>query len=163
MTELYQTQYLIGSNMSGNIQKISGNMFFATISVRDKQPLLGTLNEGDFCLSVAGMIAQQVWQELPLQFNHIRLGTFSVRPQHIQGVISVSGNHVSDPEQTLQVIIKAFQAASAWEIKKHSQVPFKWQARHQLKPISNLVELKEIERYISHQKTKIGESENVFN
>ena len=152
MTELYQSQFQIGSHLPENVLKSTGSMYLVTLPVRNKQPLLGTIQGEETCLSIAGIISQQIWQELPLQFNHIKLGTFVVRPQYIQGIISISGNHVTNPDEAIQVILRAFQAASGWEIKKQSQIPFRWQSRYTLKQVTSLPELKEVERHINLQR-----------
>lgn len=87
--------------------------YFVVIDVAGKKKVLGWELQGKVTLSTAGKIAQSCWiqiSKIRLANSRIVLGPFSVMPDHIRGIISVSSYSV------LKKVIGVFKFHSARKI-----------------------------------------------
>ncbi len=69
----------------------AGN-YFVTICVKDKERILGEINDGIVSLSDIGKIADQCWQKIPEHFPNVQLDEYVIMPNHIHGVIEIVKN-----------------------------------------------------------------------
>jgi REP element-mobilizing transposase RayT len=51
----------------------------------------GTVVNAEVKLSTVGQYAEEKWKEIPSHFNNIALGEFIVMPNHLHGIIKLSG------------------------------------------------------------------------
>jgi REP element-mobilizing transposase RayT len=68
--------------------------YFVTVCVQDRECLLGQIVDGGMWLSEAGRMVQSVWDELPAHYPGVDIDAFVVMPNHIHGIILLTGNNV---------------------------------------------------------------------
>ncbi len=65
--------------------------YFITIATLERKPLFGQIHEESVLLSKIGNIASKEWERLAKRFFHIKLGAFMVMPNHIHGIVFITG------------------------------------------------------------------------
>ena len=63
--------------------------YFMTIVIQDRPCLFGDVVDDEVRPNLAGIMAQQSWEELPLRFPSIDLDAFVVMPNHIHGIVLI--------------------------------------------------------------------------
>lgn len=66
--------------------------YFLTICTKDRNHYFGEIENGKIKLSPAGAIAHVLWQEMKNRLENIELGEFVVMPNHIHGILILTGN-----------------------------------------------------------------------
>jgi putative transposase len=61
--------------------------YAVTIRTRPGQPLFGEVVDGEMHLSIYGQIAQHCCEEIPLHFDHARIDTYLVMPDHLHAIV----------------------------------------------------------------------------
>ncbi|MTK53241.1 transposase [Paludibacter sp.] len=69
-------------------------LYFITICVQDRICLFGKVVNGKMELNEAGKIAVSCWLEIPAHFPNATLHEYVVMPNHIHGIIELSGTSV---------------------------------------------------------------------
>jgi REP element-mobilizing transposase RayT len=69
-------------------------LYFITICVQDRTCLFGKVVNGEMELNEAGKIAVSCWVEIPAHFPNATLHEYVVMPNHIHGIIELSGTSV---------------------------------------------------------------------
>jgi len=62
-------------------------LYFVTICAKQREWLFGEIVNDNMMLNDAGMMVQQVWNEMPTRFDGIETDEFIVIPNHIHGII----------------------------------------------------------------------------
>lgn len=70
----------------------SAGEYFVTICTHGRQHLFGEIIQNEMQLNEFGLIAQSVWQNLPLRYHHLELDEFVVMPNHIHGILIINEN-----------------------------------------------------------------------
>jgi putative transposase len=90
----------------------SDGLYFVTICVHRNACCLGRVTENGIHLSAEGKLAEQYWQAIPSQFNHVFLGESIIMPNHIHGIIGIHKpsssdviHHVADNAQAPDQVI----------------------------------------------------------
>jgi putative transposase len=65
--------------------------YFVTICTQDRECLFGKVVNGEMVLNDAGRMVQAVWDGLPGRFPFIELDQFCVMPNHVHGIIVLTG------------------------------------------------------------------------
>lgn len=149
-----------------------GGAYFITICVQNRECLFGGVADGEMHRTGAGQMVQTVWDEMVLRFNGLELDTFCVMPNHIHGLIVLSGrmgescirprekgDHKDRPYGTLPGtvgrIIQAFKSITTHEysvgVKKSGWPQFQgklWQRNYWDHIIRNETELNHVLKYI---------------
>lgn len=63
--------------------------YFITFNTKDKQLFFGTIVNEKMALNQLGILAQELWKQLPEKFEFIELGEFIIMPNHIHGVLII--------------------------------------------------------------------------
>ena len=92
--------------------------YFVTICTRDRECLLGQIENADVVLSEAGKIAQSVWTRLPSRFPSVTLDEYVIMPNHIHGIILVGAQFIAPDSRggmenrvyTLGDIVRTYKA-----------------------------------------------------
>ncbi len=68
--------------------------YFVTILVKNRECLFGEVaaERGEMHLSEIGRVVQLVWDELPGRYPVVELDAFVVMPNHVHGIIVISGD-----------------------------------------------------------------------
>ncbi len=68
--------------------------YFITILTHQRRQILAKLVEGSSQLTKLGELAASVWLSLPDRFPEVKIDEFIVMPDHIHGVINLTGSMV---------------------------------------------------------------------
>lgn len=66
--------------------------YFITICTKDRLHYFGEIENGAMQLSQVGVIADTLWHEIPHHTKNVELGAFVVMPNHIHGILILTGN-----------------------------------------------------------------------
>ena len=150
----------------------SEGAYFVTICTKNREDYFGKIRGGIMGLNEVGLVAHQVWTELPSYFNEVILDEFIVMPNHIHAILFISCRHainrvptgkanggatgIYNPmgKGTLGEIIRSFKARITFEIRKKSIADFSWQPRFYDHVIRNETELTRIRKYIRNNPLK---------
>ena len=70
----------------------SPGAYFVTLCVQRGQCLLGQVVDGEMQPSQFGQVAGHYWKRIPLHSAHIKLDAWVVMPNHLHGIIVISGS-----------------------------------------------------------------------
>jgi REP-associated tyrosine transposase len=110
----------------------AGGVYFITILVKDRKPVLGEVVEGHLHLSALGDIVEHVWLALPAHYPHVLLDVYCVMPDHFHGILIINQKRDSTPAQRqhgLSEVVRNFKTFSAMFINTYqgtTGTPF-WQ------------------------------------
>ena len=65
--------------------------YFVTLCVRNRDPLLGGIDGDAMILSAMGLVVREEWRVLPERFPSVRLGAFTIMPNHMHGIVAIVG------------------------------------------------------------------------
>jgi len=65
--------------------------YFVTICTHERECLLGQVEDGTMVLSGYGRIVEQCWRALPHHSPGVELDVFVVMPNHVHGIITITG------------------------------------------------------------------------
>ena len=141
--------------------------YFVTIVTHERRSLFGRVADYSVKLSTMGVIAQELWLEIPRHFSRARLDAFVVMPNHVHGLIiltwspEVGARHAVPPPRaeafgqprpgSLPTIIRSYKSAVTRRINLLSQTPGKpvWQRNYWEHVIRNEAALSRIREYIA--------------
>ena len=66
-------------------------LYFVTVCCQNKVHRFGEIEDGVMHLNVCGQIAHEEWINLTERFPHMELDEFVIMPDHIHGIISLTG------------------------------------------------------------------------
>ena len=115
-------------------------------------------------LSEIGLVARQLWYEIPQHFQHVKLDEFIIMPNHIHGIIildySLVGprhgmahntNQFSHPvKNSVSVIINQYKSSVKRWCNKNGFIDFQWQSRFYDRILRNEEAMKTVRDYIFH-------------
>lgn len=70
--------------------------YFITICTHNREHYFGKIESGKMNLSPIGVIADILWYEIKNRAKNIELGEFVIMPNHIHGILILSGNNVEN-------------------------------------------------------------------
>lgn len=65
--------------------------YFVTICTKNHQCIFGEIQQGRMQLNATGRLAAAQWQQLPNRFTDLDLGEWVVMPNHIHGILVITG------------------------------------------------------------------------
>ncbi len=71
--------------------------YFVTIVTQGRLCLFGEVVAGEMRMNNAGRMVQQVWDELALFYEGVQTDAFIVMPNHVHGIIILTGNVRATP------------------------------------------------------------------
>jgi|AntRauTorcE11898_2_1112593.scaffolds.fasta_scaffold20007_2 REP element-mobilizing transposase RayT len=69
----------------------SPGLYFVTINTHHRKMHFGEIRDNVMGLSVPGCLAQYYWTQIPQEFNAVQLDEYIVMPNHIHGIIAITG------------------------------------------------------------------------
>lgn len=144
----------------------SPNYYFVTVCAKNKQHYFGKIENCQMKENKVGKLIRQIWLELPLIFSGIALDEFTIMPNHIHGIIVISGSPKYKPSlkpATLSQIVRALKSKS--NVFAHKQIlPFiskleLWQKTFYDRVIRNEADLLKTREYIRFNVAKWGSDE----
>jgi putative transposase len=75
--------------------------YFVTICMRDRQCVLGKINDGLMQPSQRGLIVERCWADIPNHHSFVELDAFIVMPNHLHGILCFVGDVAATPASPL--------------------------------------------------------------
>ena len=137
--------------------------YFVTIVTQGREKLFGDIKGSKMGLNPYGLIVQQTWNGLPAHYSHIQLDEFCILPNHVHGIIWITGDDFSSgrggfetrpyadlPRQPLSEIVRAFKTFSARRINELRRTPGApiWQRNYYEHILRSESELNRVREYI---------------
>lgn len=94
--EKYQNKYRIPSARLQTWDYCRAGAYFITICIRNRSHCFGEIENDKMILSNIGIIADVIWHEIPRHTINTELDAFVVMPNHIHGIIILTGRGKSD-------------------------------------------------------------------
>jgi REP element-mobilizing transposase RayT len=152
--------------------------YFVTICTAQRTECFGKVINGKMHLSETGDIAYQMWHEIPVHFPFIDLDAFIVMPDHIHGIIVITGpvrtplhvgalhatplpthrlnetmSFISPKSGSLSVVVRSYKSAVTKHVHKFD-ANFFWQRGFYDNIICTTGQLSRIRKYISDNPKK---------
>jgi REP element-mobilizing transposase RayT len=151
--------------------------YFLTLCTNSRQCLFGEITDGEIKLSQTGRIVTDCWESIPSHFPDASLDVYTIMPNHVHGIITLSGNKRASHDLPLQnrqkpgashssipAIIGLFKSSVTRHINDmqlaNSTHPKIWQRNYYEHVIRNETELNSIREYIQHNAAGWAEDEN---
>ncbi len=65
--------------------------YFVTICTKNRQCIFGEIQLGLMELNASGRVAAAQWEHLPRRFTNLELGEWVIMPNHIHGILIITG------------------------------------------------------------------------
>ena len=141
------------NNRSLNFNYDSDGCYFVTICVKNRFKIFGIIENSEMYFTDFGIIANELWNEIPKHYPDIKLDEYIVMPDHIHGILYIVGNRHACSLQTtrrqnqkLPTVIGSYKSAVTKEINK--TIFFEWQKSFFDEIIKNEKEYLNIKKYI---------------
>ncbi len=92
MSDKFQDRYRIPSARWQNWDYGWNAAYFITICTAHRKCYFGKIVDGEMMLSNVGIIADILWHEIKNHCNTVELDAFVVMPNHIHGILILTGN-----------------------------------------------------------------------
>lgn len=102
-------------------------LYFITICVNERKPILGIVKDWEMNLNDNGKIVLNCWYDLPNHYDNVILHDFCIMPNHIHGIIQLSNERAGlKPAPTtktihpLSEIVRALKTFSSRKINERN-------------------------------------------
>lgn len=121
--------------------------YFITLCTHEREPLFGTIANGQVSLSRCGLIVEEDWKAIPTHFPLVRLDAFVVMPDHMHGILEITAANVT----SLVTIVGGFKSGVSRRINadRHTPGATVWQRSFYDRIIRDEAELQRIQHYIA--------------
>ncbi len=92
MSRKYKNKYRIDSIRLQNWDYRWAGVYFITICTKNREHYFGEIENGNMILSHVGVLADVLWHQIKHHAKNIELGAFVVMPNHIHGVVILTGD-----------------------------------------------------------------------
>ncbi len=143
-------------------------MYYVTLTIQDREPILGSVVGERVQLSKLGQIVQEEWLRTPIVRPGVKLDEFVIMPDHLHaivviceernGVSFVGANSYSprqvtpfrSPSRTVGAIIRGFKGASTKRINEQRGTPGArfWQRNYYEHIVRDERDYRRIQQYI---------------
>lgn len=79
----------------------ASGFYFVTICIKNMECLFGNIVNSIVNLSDFGVIASNLWQEIPDNFDGVEIDEFIIMPNHIHGIIKITSRGLINQTPTL--------------------------------------------------------------
>ena len=125
--------------------------YFVTICVQDRQPLFGSVVDGEMCLDANGLLARSTWTGLTTRFPSVALDEFVLMPNHLHGIVLLTSRQApSDKVLDLGEVIRAFKAVTTRGVRQSGRPDFAWQRNYYEHVVRDEHDLLRIQQYIGN-------------
>ena len=132
--------------------------YFVTICIKNREEILGEIENNKLILNRYGKTVNNFWLEIPNHYKNVQLDEFIIMPNHMHGIVIIDNNNVGTEQCSvptmkryglLSKIIKSFKEMSVKSIKKgFNKRDFVWQRSFYDSVIRTKESLINIRRYI---------------
>jgi REP element-mobilizing transposase RayT len=142
-----------------NYDYTTGGAYFVTICAHHRESLFGEVKDGVMRLNDHGVIARTAWEDLPNDYDGVRLDAFVVMPNHVHGIVwlqdTVGAGFKPAPtprpnRHGLPEFVRAFKTFSSRRINERRRTTGRpvWQRGYYEHVVRNMESLQRIEEYI---------------
>jgi REP element-mobilizing transposase RayT len=121
--------------------------YFVTICTHQRQPLFGRVEAGAMQLSAAGAVAAVCWDAIQEHYRAVELDAFVVMPNHVHGILVLSGN-TNTFKTILGRVINGYKGAVTARLRQEQPDLVVWQGRYHDHIIRDEKSLNRIQGYI---------------
>ncbi|MDD4013918.1 MAG: hypothetical protein PHW14_06985 [Candidatus Omnitrophica bacterium] len=154
--------------------------YYVTVCANDRKCVFGDVRDGEMVLNEYGEFADKYWNEIPEHFPHITLDEHITMPNHVHGILIITGHvgannysplqnteissasSIQRPRGTSKTIgsaIRGFKIGVTKRIRQNINMPNLWQRNYYEHIIRNEDDLARIREYIMKNPSKWGEDE----
>ena len=99
MSEKFLNKYRVDSARA-QWHDYDGGAYFITICAKNHRHYFGEIDGEQIRLSEIGILVNQFWQDIPIHYHQIGLGSFVVMPNHLHGILFINDiNNMQVAEQ----------------------------------------------------------------
>lgn len=144
----------IKNNRCPDFNYDSDGCYFVTICVKHRFKIFGEIDNNKIYLTNFGILANELWNEIPNHYPNIKLDEYIVMPDHIHGILFIVGDRHACPlptrrqNQKLSIVIGSYKSAVTKEIGK--TLFFEWQKSFFDEIIKTNKEYLAIKKYITN-------------
>jgi len=139
---LFRNKYRVESIRRPDWDYSSPGLYFVTICTCEMKMFFGVVVNSEMKLSTIGKCAEEQWKAIPSHFTNVALDEFVVMPNHLHGIIKISGawqpklgkndgnrklSDVSPRSGSLSHIIRCYKGGVTYWCKERGFV-FAWKA-----------------------------------
>jgi len=146
MTKYKNTYRMESIRLKGYDYQSSG-YYFVTICTKNEKEYFGKISGNSIILNEIGKAAENIWENIPTQFEMAGLDEYVIMPNHVHGIIIINSSNTTkntigdkggfsgllNPQlsnHSLSKIIRWFKGRSRYEINKlNPTLNFAWQPR----------------------------------
>jgi putative transposase len=107
MMDKFQNKYRIPSARHPHWDYRWAGAYFITICTKNRLNYYGKIENGAMQLSQVGVIADILWYEIPHHAKNVELGAFVVMPNHIHGILILTGDDDDNGNDNVDVNVNA--------------------------------------------------------
>lgn len=159
---LFRKKYRVESILKSGWDYRAPGLYFVTICTYEMRMYFGTVVNAEVKLSAMGQYAEEKWKEIPSHFKHVTLDEFIVMPNHLHGIIKLSGpwepkrsrndikktlSDVSPKSGSLAHIMRCYKAGVTYWCKEQG-LRFVWHPGFHDRIILGIKGLKAVREYI---------------
>ncbi len=100
----YKNKYKTDSIRLKNWDYSAKGFYFITIAVKNRENILGNIDNEKMILNEYGYIVKQFWEDLINHYDNIKLDAFVVMPNHFHGIIIIDTPAENTVENTAETI-----------------------------------------------------------
>ena len=143
-------------------------LYYVTLTLQDREPILGSVVDVEMQLSTLGIIAQEEWLRTPRIRPEVRLKEHVIMPDHLHGIIEISEERngvirwgeslfapskatpFRSPSRTIGAIIRGFKGVSTKRINELRGTPGArvWQRNYYEHIVRDERDYRRIQEYI---------------
>ncbi len=127
--------------------------YFVTICIRQRECLLGDIQEGKIRLNCYGEVVNFNWFNLQKVYANIELDSFVIMPNHIHGIILLKEHNKDHSLSEIVRGLKTFSARRINQIRLVKGIPV-WQRGYYEHIIRNEIAFSKIQEYIINNPSK---------
>jgi putative transposase len=125
--------------------------YFVTICAHERQHLFGDVVDDVMHLNALGQIAETFWNSIPQHYPTVELDAFVAMPNHVHGILLLTGDVTDEQRPTLGHVIGSYKAIVTRTIRQQTGTQqVVWQKRYHDHIIRNADSLKRIRQYVLH-------------
>ncbi|MFA6540527.1 MAG: transposase [Bacteroidota bacterium] len=137
----------------------SSGIYFVTICTKNREELLGSIQNHKTQLSKIGSIVNECLVNIPVKWRYIHLDEFVIMPNHIHGLLVIDnpgeGREIKEikfypQKKSLSFIVRNFKAIVTLLVRKDLPGADIWQSRFYDRIVRNEKELNNIRLYIQN-------------
>lgn len=103
---LFKGKYKTDSCRLSGWNYAEGGWYYVTVCAEGKKAMFGKVENEKMHLFAAGVLAEKYWKEIPERFENARLSEFVIMPNHMHGIIVLSGDEVGAGAEVKRVNVE---------------------------------------------------------